>query len=1401
MKAYRYSILLFLFLAFSIIPLAAQNLEIRSVITTPTSCSDGIDGSISFEIFGGTAPYEWYIYEGIGLPVDFGIAPTSTTITSVGRRKLDVFLIGVKDADETSVYMIASVGGPDSMSITSYLYTDITCNNDNDGSITVTATGESNSPVYTLTGPIGATNTSGFFNNLPGGSYTVTAGDGGGCGSTAITPSIIINNPDLISLNVDQITNVACNGDATGAIDITPIGGTPPYSYLWSSPNGFGSTAQDISGLAVGVYNLTITDVNACTMDFNPVATITENAPIAGSFVTADLNCGLPLPSNDGAIDATILGGSGIYTFSWTGPFGFTASTEDISGLNAGRYDLVVTDNAGCVQVMPAQWINAPPELTATTTQTDITCFGDADGSIDLTVAGGTAPYTYAWTGPSGFTGNTQDISGLVAGAYSVTVTYAGGCPIPFTNIATIAETPEIQVSSVKTDISCGGLSDGTIDITVSGGLGPYTYAWTGPSGFTSTSQDLSGLGPGSYSVTITDAYTCAVIFLDQETIIEPSSVIATYDTHQNVFCNGDASGSIDIDVGGGIAPYIYQWTNSSGTPVSTIQDPVGLPADTYSLAITDANGCMFSFADLATISEPPPLTASLSKTDISCFGAGDGTITVSAAGGAGGYEFSSDGLSYQGGATLGSLTPGLYTIWTRDVNLCVITDTITIVEPTEILIQSETATYLCPGNLLGTISINGVSGGTAPYSYSINNGADFYSTNLFSNLAPGSYQTVVRDATGCLVPGNLNVLVEPAPFQITSYVQDDITSCFYSEEGRIQISAIGGTGTVRYSLNGDPPVTPGDFQDLPGGTHVITLIDDNSCAHDTTVVILTPPVLSIDNITISDVTVCAGNTDGSLTITGSGGIAPREFSLDDISYQVSGTFSGLAAGDYTAWIRDANGCTVTAPASISEPVPVLAMVTKTDASYGSLGSISISNVTGGTAPYEYSINGLAGPFTGTTTYTDLAPASYLVIVRDTDGCTYEEMVLILDVPPLDVLVNVSHVSCFGASDGSIDFVPQDAEGTVQYSIDNGANFQSDPLFTDLPGNITYLLVALDEAGKLFTGAVTLTEPAEILFSHTMTPAHCNAFSETGAIDITVSGGAGSFTYLWSDGSTAEDRSNILAGVYGLIITDGNNCTRIESISVSSEVTVDAYAGADASICSGASIQLQGAGVGIPVWDPSPYLSDENILDPVASGMTATSTFVLTITETASIYGCYNKDAVTVNLHPLMGLETIEDTFVIEGYSIRLETTGGPFEQYRWEPQTGLDNTTVPDPLATPAVPTRYYVFAINSDGCEEVDSVFIDVIENIQGYNAFSPNGDGINDYFEIRNAERFPEMLVEVYNRWGHKLYSSVGYDSGNRWDGTTRGKEAPLGTYYFILVPYPGAKPISGNVTIIR
>ena len=1736
MKAFRYITVLILTLSTSLLTLLGQPLSITNVTSTPTTCSDGVDGTISFDITGGVAPFRWYIYEGGGFPVDAGGPTHTTSITSVGRRKYEFYLIAVVDSLDNPAYFTASVSGPDPMLITSSGSTDISCNDVNDGTISVTATGESGSPTYVLAGPASGSNSTGVFTGLPGGVYTVTATDAGGCPSNDITPPLTIINPALVSatldniidagcygaftgsvsitptggtpsgvgtgytyawtgpgtysstaediilveagdyfvtitdgngcssalgpytvgqpteiipvldastdvscnggsdgtisittsggaggytyswvgqmsgpvstdedpinlaadtysltvtdvsgcyrdfpafvtitqpdplailvnlttpvscnggsdgsaeitvtggtapytfawsgamspytstdedptampadvysvsivddhgciqafpnvlaiteppaiimtvdgstdvscfggsdgeilispaggtppftfvwlgtftshtssaedpddlpadtysltitdgnscvvsypdiviigepaqldVTVDLVSQVDCNGDATGSIEITPSGGTPSYLFAWSGPNGFTDNTEDIAGLAAGDYSLTITDDHGCTRDFPDLVTITENPLITASFLITDQNCGMPLPSSDGAIDATIAGGIPGYTFDWTGPNGFTDNTEDISGLEPGDYILEVTDNLGCQVVMLPQTVGTPPPFTASTTQVDIACFGAGDGSIDLTVAGGTAPYTFAWTGPGGFTDNTEDISGLEAGAYSVTITYFNGCAVPFPDIATINESPEIQVASVKTDISCGGLTDGAIEITVSGGVPPYLFAWTGPNGFTSAAEDLSGLEAGNYSLTITDGNTCVVSFPGLETIIEPSSVVASYVSHVDILCNGDASGSIEIDVNGGLTPYLFDWTNGSGTSVSALEDPVGLPAGTYSLLVTDDNGCTFNFPDLAIIVEPPLLLADLAKTDISCFGSGDGTITVTAAGGSGPYDYSSDGIIYQPGNSFGPLSPGFYTIRTRDVNLCVVSDTITLQEPDEILIQSETSTYLCPGALQGEISINGVTGGVAPYTYSINGGTDFFATSLFNNLAPGSYQTVVMDATGCSVPGALNVLVEPPPLQISFYNQEDITSCSNSNEGRIIITGIGGTGTITYSLDGAPPVATGDFQNLPGGIYVVTLVDDNACTHDTTVEILAPTVLSIDNIIVTDVTPCNGDANGELEISGSGGTGQLEFSLDDLNYQTGTTFTGLAAGDYTVWLRDANGCSDTASTSLAEPAPVLATVTKTDATYGNLGTIAISNVSGGTAPYEYSINGLAGPFTAVTTYADLTPASYHVIVRDQNGCIYEEIVLILDAPPLDVLVNISHVSCFGASDGSIEFVPQDAEGAVLYSIDNGLNFVSDPLFAGLSGNLTYQLVALDEAGKLFVGSVSINEPTEILLSYTTTPANCNAFSETGAIDITVSGGSGTFDFLWSDDSTSEDRLNIVAGEYELLITDGNNCTLTDTITVDSDVTVTANAGEDVSICSGASIQLQGSGTGIPSWETASWLSDPSILDPVAAGMTESTAFVLTITETASIYGCYITDTMWVNLHPLTGLEVTPDTFIIKGQSIQLEATGGPFDQYRWEPETGLDNASIPNPLATPIEATTYYVYALNSYGCEEVASVFVDVIEDIQAYNVFSPNGDGINEYFEIRNSERFPQMLVEVYSRWGDQIFSTVGYGSGNEWDGTVRGKEAPLGTYYYIIVPYQGARPITGNVTIIR
>jgi gliding motility-associated-like protein len=1275
----------------------------------------------------------------------------------------------------------------------------------------------------------------------------------------------------------------------------------------------------------------------------------------------------------------------------------------------------------------------------------DISCFGYGDGSVVLTVSGGSPPYIFEWTGPNGFISGLQNISELEAGDYSVTITDNNGCPMVISGIATINEPTEIEVTASSTDISCNGRADGSIAITVSGGTPSYLYSWTGPSGYTSPEKDIFELGAGIYSLDVEDSNECKASFAGLDTISEPNPINASYAYHLDPSCFGGSNGFIQINVSGGTLPLAFDWTDSDGITVSTVEDPTGLGAGTYSLTITDINGCTFTRANLATLDEPSPLVSVLTATHVTCFGGEDGTITVTSSGGTSPYEYSIAGDitdTYQSIPTFSSLGSGTFTVWTRDDNFCVISNDITLLQPDSIAIAAGTVSgsILCYGDSTVDITIGQVTGGTAPYSYSINGGIDYFPSPDFFNLPAGDYQTVVRDARGCPQLGELHQISQPPLLRIDDLQRTDVTSCFDALEGRILIFTEGGTGTITYTLDGTVSNTTGDFPDLPGGTHRVNIEDVNGCSLDTSVVILTPPMIVIDEIIITDVTGCFGDSngtvrvtaeggtpplrfsldgtnfnasgnfngleagiytltvrdgsdctldtlitlaqpapitiisqevtqvtcsgadngtitivaaggtaplkytlmpdgttsangiftglapdiytalvddaegcppqasaamiitepsplvidsvveteitcngagDGSIAIYGSGGVPPYNYSVDNqatwtpdslisslnpgtyevfirdsnlcvtlggpvtiseppaltlsvnttditscsydstgiieaigaggtgnllyavdgVNFQSSGTFGNLTAGTYTVTLMDETGCTTTRPATINAPEAITATITKTDAILGNLGSIAISGATGGSPPYEYTIEGPSGLFTTDTVYTDLNIGLYHVIVRDLIGCNYQEMVEIVDVPPLEVIVHVTQVTCFDASDGSIELVPQNAFGAVEYSIDSGLNFVTEPLFENLPGNTTYYLVVRDEEGKMFIGEATLIEPEEIVVTSGVTPAECNAYSATGAISISVSGGSGSYSFLWTDGSTEENRTGIVAGNYGLTTTDTNGCIRMDSFTVSGLITVVAYAGEDTTICYGGSIQLSGQGSHTPSWDPSPFLSDPAIANPIASHVTEETTFVLTITEETSPFGCYDKDSIHVSLYPNTGIEVNSDTLIMSGASIQLEAVGGPFFGYRWEPSSWLDNSTIPDPIATPENPIRYWVYATNEFGCEEVDSVFIDVVEDLKVYNVFSPNGDGINDYFEIDRAENFPDMRVEIYSRWGDLLYSTVGYDSGNMWDGTARGKEAPVGTYYYVIIPFSGARPITGNVTIIR
>jgi gliding motility-associated-like protein len=642
-------------------------------------------------------------------------------------------------------------------------------------------------------------------------------------------------------------------------------------------------------------------------------------------------------------------------------------------------------------------------------------------------------------------------------------------------------------------------------------------------------------------------------------------------------------------------------------------------------------------------------------------------------------------------------------------------------------------------------------------------------------------------------------ILTDPPVFILDSVLQEDI-SCNGAGDGSLEIRVSGGIGPYEYSIDNQASWLPDSvFSALTPGTYEVYSRDANLCGiYAGAYTLAEPPALDLIFLT-TDISGCAGDTTGIIEAIGSGGSGPLVYSLDGLNFQDSGIFTNLATGDYTVFLRDSGGCSITGPVTLNEPEAVSAVIDKTNATFGNLGSISFTSTSGGIPPYEYTIDGPGGIFSSQTFYGDLNAGTYDAIVRDANGCSYREIVDILDVEPLDVNLTLADLLCNGAGDGSILFEPLDAEGPVEFSIDSGVTYQPGPEFPDLePG--TYYLVARDSIGKVFTDSVILNEPPAINMNWTTTPAECNAFSETGAINLSISGGTGAFTFQWSDGPTDEDRSGILAGIYVVEATDENNCMLSDTIMVASLVIVDAYAGEDSTICYGSSVELFGTGGHTPSWSPVDFLSDPDVANPVAGQVTATTTYVLTISEEMSPYGCFNTDSVTLTVLPLTGLEVSEDTFVVRGNSVPLEAVGGPFSAYRWEPATGLDNSTIPNPVATPQETTLYTAYATNENGCEESDSVLVEVIEDIRAYNVFTPGGDGFNDYFEIEGAERFPGILVEVYSRWGDLLYSQRGYDEGNLWDGTSGGRNVPMGTYYYVIIPYDGAAPITGTVTVI-
>lgn len=490
---------------------------------------------------------------------------TSFTVNTSGIYWVDVTVNGCTRRDSVTV----NFSTPVTSSVSSQ--TNVSCAGGTDGTATISPAGGSGIYIYSWS-PAGGT--SATSNGIPAGNYTCTITDSNGCSTSQ---AITITQPAPISIPVSS-TGTTCFGGNNGTATAAPTGGTGSYTFSWSPTGDTNSTA---SNLSAGTYSIQVTDANGCIS--TQTIAVTQPSAVTASVSTTPANC-----SNDGSATATPSGGTGPYTYNWSS--GGNAQTE--SNLFSGNYTVTITDALGCTGSQTCT-VTQAGALSSTLSATNITCFGNANGSATVVPSGGVPPYTYSWA-PSGGTNATAN--GLSAGTYTCTIADQNGCIMQ--QMTTITEPPQLVILSTSINILCNGLQTGSASAIVSGGTSPYAYSWS-PSGGNGSSA--SSLAAGTYTVTVTDNSGC---ISTQTTVITQPPALTVITAGDSV-CEGTGA-LISTIAGGGIGPYTYSWSNTA-TGNSVFVNPN--QTTSYSVVVTDANGCT-STGTTTLVIFPSPVAA-----------------------------------------------------------------------------------------------------------------------------------------------------------------------------------------------------------------------------------------------------------------------------------------------------------------------------------------------------------------------------------------------------------------------------------------------------------------------------------------------------------------------------------------------------------------------------------------------------------------------------------------------------------------------------------------------------------------------------------------------------------------------------------------------------------------------
>ncbi|PVX44444.1 putative secreted protein (Por secretion system target) [Flavobacterium sp. 103] len=1298
--------------------------------TFPSSGPNIADGSIELNnISGGTPAYKIFL--------------GTTEAPNLSQLIAGSYTIKIVDSNNCSKDTIIEVKQKITCITTK---TDVKCNGGTDGIITLKIQGgtknynvtwkDSDNKPYTVTSTPITTTDNVIYNYIATGfkmgAYTYSISDNDTPVATYNGSAITIKQPTSSLEITSTITQPSPTILTDGQIQINPSGGvlqggSDIYSYLLSKTDEpkFDNIARTnpITALSNGTYLITVTSSSGCPITSDPITLQALNVKIK---ITKPIKC----IGDSGTLEAVAEGGTRNYNYSWykDGSSTIVGTSKILTGIDVtkGNYKVEVFDGDYTINDTKDLLKSTNPAIVINPfTITPVKCSNGIDGAIEITVSGGTPGYTYKWSNSD----TTKDLSGLIAGTYSVTVTDAIGC----TNTSSDIEiTQPLAITLPQESISpvlINGQSTGAITFAQdpTGGNGGYTYNWTSSTdtSFTpKTIKNISGLKAGFYTLEIKDSNQCSVSKTFE--ITESPLLQISIKESSAIKCNGNFNGELQAVVSGGVANYNYQWFKNGLAFGDNSFEQKGLEFGDYKVIVTDFVGATKT-ATIFTLKQPNLLTVTAtSQTNVLCHNASTGTIGITINGGTAPYtqQWTKDGVNYSTNKNLIDLGAGTYQVIVTDAvgHNCTATllNPIIITQPTAPLAIND----LVIKNLTGFETLNGsikvaITGGTSPYKYSFGSQSNVSivgSELLLDNLPIGSYTLTITDANGCSTFNNYN-LTQPDKLLITDISQTPSSTikCYGDKFGILEATITG--GVLPYTYNWHNVLTPtitastiNPSETLIAGTYELKVTDANGNTFSLKSNPISEPLLLKINSTPKNVS-CKNGNDGSITISTSGGTGVPTINWS--TGENATTINNLFAGSYSVTITDQNQCQTSETITITEPdILYVSKITKNPPSALGLqdGSIEIQ-VTGGTPNYNYLwYNGskdliysdLNQP--SNTSINNIYAGQYFVTVKDANGCAIIEKDLD-KIDPLVLSINqINIVKCNG-----------DATASIKASASGGTPIYyykwyktTDPLnavgLAETLLNVnagTYYVVLSDSFGLVKQSEnITITEPTPLNNTLASQYTRCGDAKDW-TITTAPTGGTAPYTYLWNTSQRTANLQDITPSSYSVLVTDNHGCTITKSITITAPphlATAETitkptcFEGSDATIVLTSS---GGQGPYTYLWNTG---EQSNILRNASA-----KAYTVSITD---FKGCVINKAYTIENPPKDVINLGDDVTLCFDQSLTINSTiADDKAKYSWISTKGF---TSDKPIITVSEAADYTLVVTNKLGCKATDKLKI---------------------------------------------------------------------------------------------